>query len=335
MRIVIDAMGGDNAPVATVKGAVEAVKSYNIDVILTGNESMIEEQLAKYDYTREKIEIVHCSEIITNEDKPVSAIREKKDSSMAVALKLVKEKKADAIVSAGNTGALLAGGLLILGRIKGIDRPALAPPYPTTDGMSVLIDGGANSDCKPRNLLEFGIMGSVYAEKVFEIKKPSVCIVNIGIEEEKGSEIVKEAHKLCKNGPFNFKGNIEARDIPAGYADVIVCDGFTGNVILKLTEGLADSIFRLLKEEFVKNTLRKIGASLLKSGFKDFKERFDYTEYGGAPFLGVKGVLIKAHGSSDAKAVKNAIRQGIKFVENNVIDDIAEKITGLGEDIIE
>ncbi len=335
MRIVIDAMGGDNAPVATVKGAVEAVKSYNIDVILTGNESMIEEQLAKYDYAREKIEIVHCSEIITNEDKPVSAIREKKDSSMAVALKLVKEKKADAIVSAGNTGALLAGGLLILGRIKGIDRPALAPPYPTTDGMSVLIDGGANSDCKPRNLLEFGIMGSVYAEKVLEIKKPSVCIVNIGIEEEKGSEIVKEAHKLCKNGPFNFKGNIEARDIPAGYADVIVCDGFTGNVILKLTEGLADSIFRLLKEEFVKNTLRKIGASLLKSGFKDFKERFDYTEYGGAPFLGVKGVLIKAHGSSDAKAVKNAIRQGIKFVENNVIDDIAEKITGLGEDIIE
>lgn len=335
MRIVIDAMGGDNAPVATVKGAVEAVKSYNIDVILTGNESMIEEQLAKYDYAREKIEIVHCSEIITNEDKPVSAIREKKDSSMAVALKLVKEKKADAIVSAGNTGALLAGGLLILGRIKGIDRPALAPPYPTTDGMSVLIDGGANSDCKPRNLLEFGIMGSVYAEKVLEIKEPSVCIVNIGIEEEKGSEIVKEAHKLCKNGPFNFKGNIEARDIPAGYADVIVCDGFTGNVILKLTEGLADSIFRLLKEEFVKNTLRKIGASLLKSGFKDFKERFDYTEYGGAPFLGVKGVLIKAHGSSDAKAVKNAIRQGIKFVENNVIDDIAEKITGLGEDIIE
>lgn len=335
MRIVIDAMGGDNAPVATVKGAVEAVKSYDIDVILTGNESIIGEQLAKYDYAREKIEIVHCSEIITNEDKPVSAIREKKDSSMVVALKLVKEKRADAIVSAGNTGALLAGGLLILGRIKGIDRPALAPPYPTTDGMSVLIDGGANSDCKPRNLLEFGIMGSVYAEKVLGIKKPSVCIVNIGIEEEKGSEIVKEAHKLCKNGPFNFKGNIEARDIPAGYADVIVCDGFTGNVILKLTEGLADSIFRLLKEEFVKNTLRKIGASLLKSGLKDFKERFDYTEYGGAPFLGVKGVLIKAHGSSDAKAVKNAIKQGIKFIENNVIDDIAEKITGLGEDIIE
>ena len=335
MRIVIDAMGGDNAPVATVEGAVEAVKSYNVNVILTGNETMIKEQLAKYNYAEEKIEIVHCSERITDEDRPVSAIREKKDSSMVTALRFVKEKKADAIVSAGNTGALLAGGLLMLGRIKGIDRPALAPPYPTTGGMSVLIDGGANSDCKPRNFLEFGIMGSIYAEKVLEIKKPSVCIVNIGKEEEKGSEIVKEAYKLCKTGPFNFKGNIEARDIPGGYADVIVCDGFTGNVILKLTEGLAGSIFRLLKEEFVKNTIRKIGASLLKSGLKDFKKRFDYTEYGGAPFLGVKGVLIKAHGSSDAKAVKNAIRQGIKFIENNVTGDIAEKIAGLGEDIIE
>ncbi len=326
MKIVIDAMGGDNAPFATVKGAIEAIKSYNIDIILTGNKPIIENQLARHDYIKEKIEIVHCSEEITNDDRPVAAIREKKDSSMAVALRLVKEKKADAVISAGNTGALLAGGLLILGRIKGIDRPALAPPYPTTEGMSVLIDGGANSDCKPRNFLEFGIMGSVYAEKVLEIKKPRVCIVNIGIEEEKGSEIVKEAYKLCKTGPFNFKGNIEARDIPGGYADVIVCDGFTGNVILKLTEGLAGSIFKLLKEEFVKNTFRKMGALLLKSGLKDFKKQFDYTEYGGAPFLGVKEVLIKAHGSSDEKAIKNAIRQGIKFIENDVIDDITKKL---------
>ncbi|HZX21532.1 MAG TPA: phosphate acyltransferase PlsX, partial [Clostridia bacterium] len=311
------------------------VKSYNIDVILTGNKPIIEKQLARHDYIKEKIEIVHCGEEITNEDRPVAAIREKKDSSMAVALRLVKEKKADAVISAGNTGALLAGGLLILGRIKGIDRPALAPPYPTTEGMSVLIDGGANSDCKPRNFLEFGIMGSVYAEKVLEIIKPRVCIVNIGIEEEKGSEIVKEAYRLCKTGPFNFKGNVEARDIPDGYADVIVCDGFTGNVILKLTEGLAGSIFKLLKEEFVKNTFRKMGALLLKPGLRDFKKQFDYTEYGGAPFLGVRGVLIKAHGSSDEKAIKNAIRQGIRFIENNVIDDIAKKIVNLGEDVIE
>lgn len=335
MKIVIDAMGGDNAPVATVEGAVRAVKDYNIDIILTGNKSMIESQLSRYDYPKEGIEIIHCSEEITNEDKPVSAIRRKKDSSMAVALRLVKEKKADAIISAGNTGALLAGGLLILGRIKGIDRPALAPAYPTTKGISVLVDGGANSDCKPRNFLEFGIMGNIYAKEVLGIKKPSICLVNIGLEEEKGNEVVKEAYKLCKTGPFNFKGNVEARDIPGGYADVIVCDGFTGNIILKLTEGLAESIFGLLKQEFIKNTLRKIGALLLKSGLKDFKKQFDYTEYGGAPFLGVEGVLIKAHGSSDGKAIKNAVRQGIKFIENNVIDDIAENIANLGEDIIE
>lgn len=335
MKIVIDAMGGDKAPFVTVEGAVEAVKSFGVDIILAGDRAIIEEQLSKYDYPKEKIEIVHCSQVVTNEDKPVAAIRRKKDSSMAVALKLVKEKKADAIISAGNTGALLAGGLFILGRIKGIDRPALAPVYPTTKGMAVLVDGGANSDCKPRNFLEFGLMGNIYAKKILGIESPKVCTVNIGIEEEKGSEVVKEAYKLCQKGPFNFKGNVEARYIPDGYADVIVCDGFTGNIILKLTEGLADSIFKLLKEQFVKNTLRKIGALLLKSGLKDFKGQFDYTEYGGAPFLGVNEVLIKAHGSSDGKAIKNAVRQGIKFVENNVIDDIANEITSMGEDSIE
>lgn len=335
MKVVIDAMGGDNAPLVTVEGAVDAVKSYDVNVILTGNQPMIENELAKYDYPQEKIEIIHCSEQITNEDKPVISIRKKKDSSMVVGLKLVKDKQADAFISAGNSGALLTGGLLVLGRIKGIDRPALAPVYPTTKGISVLVDAGANADCKPRNFLEFGIMGSIYAEKVLGIKKPKVCTVNIGIEEEKGSDLVKSAHNLCKDGPFNFKGNVEARDIPNGYADVIVCDGFTGNVILKLTEGLASSIFELLKEEFVKNTLRKIGALLLKSGFKDFKKRFDYTEYGGAPFLGVNGVLIKAHGSSDGKAIKNAVGQAIKFKNNNVIEDIIAEITSLGVDIIE
>lgn len=335
MKIVIDAMGGDNAPFVTVAGAIESVKDFNINIILTGNQPMIEVELAKYDYPKDKIEIIHCSEEITNEDKPVIAIRKKKDSSMVVGLKLVKEKKADAIISAGNSGALLAGGLLVLGRIKGVDRPALAPVYPTTKGISVLIDGGANADCKARNFLEFGIMGSIYAQKVLNIDNPKVCTVNIGIEEEKGSEVVKDAYKLCSNGPFNFGGNVEARDIPSGYADVIVCDGFTGNVILKLTEGLASSIFGLLKEEFVKNTLRKFGALLLKSGLKDFKKRFDYTEYGGAPFLGVNGVLIKAHGSSDSKAIKNAVRQSIKFLENNIIDDIKNEITILGDETVE
>lgn len=335
MKIVIDAMGGDNAPSVIVEGAIEAVKNYDVNIILTGNQPMIENELAKYDYPKEKIEVIHCSEQITNEDKPVISIRKKKDSSMVVGLKLVKDNKADAIISAGNTGALLAGGLLLLGRIKGIDRPALAPVYPTTKGISVLIDGGANVDCKPRNFLEFGIMGSIYAEKVIGIKKPKVCTVNIGIEEEKGSDVVKTAHNLCKDAPFNFKGNVEARDIPSGYADVILCDGFTGNVILKLTEGLASSIFGLLKQEFVKNSFRKIGALLLKSGLRDFKKRFDYTEYGGAPFLGVNGVLIKAHGSSDGKAIKNAVRQAIKFIDNNITEDIATEITNLGVDALE
>ncbi|KAB3535206.1 phosphate acyltransferase PlsX [Alkaliphilus pronyensis] len=335
MKIALDAMGGDHGSKVTVKAAVDAVNQYDIELILTGNHSKIIEILNQYEYPKEKIEIIHCEEVIENEDKPVAAIRKKKNSSMVVALNLVKEGKADAIISAGNTGALLAGGLLILGRIKGIDRPALAPVFPTHKGISVLIDGGANSDCKPRNFVEFGIMGSIYAEKVLGIKKPKVCLVNIGIEEGKGNDITQKAYKACKNAPFNFHGNVEARDIPTGYTDVIVCDGFTGNVILKLTEGVAASIFKILKEELTKNPVRKIGALILKSGLKGFKKRFDYTEYGGAPFLGVKGALIKAHGSSDEKAIKNAIGQAKTVIENNIVEDITYEIKKLGADILE
>ncbi|SDK43850.1 phosphate acyltransferase PlsX [Natronincola ferrireducens] len=333
MKIVVDAMGGDHGPVVTVPGAIEAVNDYNIEIILTGDQEKIQKELDKYSYSKERIKIIHCSEEISNEDKPVAAIRRKKDSSMVVGLNLVKTKEADAIISAGNTGALLAGGLFILGRIKGIDRPALAPVYPTTEGVAVLIDGGANADCRPRNFLEFGIMGDVYASKVIGIQNPNVCIVSIGVEEGKGNEITKESYKLCKEkARFNFGGNVEARDIPSGYADVIICDGFTGNVILKLTEGIASTIFGALKEEFTKNILRKLGAVILKSGLKNFKKRFDYTEYGGAPFLGVQGNLIKAHGSSNAKAIKNAIRQAKTFVENNVVEHIEMEIKELGED---
>ncbi|ABR48910.1 fatty acid/phospholipid synthesis protein PlsX [Alkaliphilus metalliredigens QYMF] len=335
MKIAIDAMGGDHGARIIVLGAVEAVKEYDVNVILTGDEKILKSELSQYEYSKDKIEIIHCSEQIKNEDKPVAAIRRKKDSSMVVALNLVKEKKADAIVSAGNTGALLAGGLLILGRIKGIDRPALAPVYPTSKGVSVLIDGGANADCKPRNFLEFGIMGNIYANKVLGIEEPQVCTVNIGIEEGKGNDITKEAYKVCQRGPFQFKGNVEARDIPLGYADVILCDGFTGNIILKLTEGLATTIFSELKKAFLKNNITKIGALLLKPSLKIFKARFDYSEYGGAPFLGVNGVLIKAHGSSDAKAIKNAIRQGISFVNNDVVGDIVSEIESLEADFIE
>ncbi|SNR90427.1 phosphate:acyl-[acyl carrier protein] acyltransferase [Anaerovirgula multivorans] len=335
MKIVLDAMGGDHGPAVTVLGAVEAVNEYGINIILTGNRDLIEKELKKYDYLESYIEIIHCNEEITNEDKPVAAIRRKKDSSMVVGLNLVKEKKADAIISAGNTGALLAGGLFVLGRIKGIDRPALAPVYPTTKGASILIDGGANADCKPRNYLEFGIMGNIYAAKILGIHNPRVCTVNIGMEEGKGNDVTKEAYKLCQKAKFNFAGNVEARDIPSGSADVIICDGFTGNVILKLTEGIAATIFSTLKEEFTRNTLRKLAATILKSGLKDFKKTFDYTEYGGAPFLGVQGNLIKAHGSSNAKAIKNAIRQAKAFVEKEVVKDIMQQINELGEDTVE
>lgn len=326
LKIVIDAMGGDNAPQETVKGAVEAVKQFNVNMILTGEEKAINEELAKYSYVKEKIEVINCSETIENDEKPVFAIRRKKDSSLVVAINMVKDGKADAIISAGNTGAILAGGLFILGRMNGINRPALAPAYPTAKGVAILIDGGANPDCKPRNLLEFGVMGSLYANKLLNIDNPNVCLVNVGVEEGKGNELTKEAYELFKEAPFNFKGNVEARDVPTGYADVIVCDGFTGNIILKLTEGVAGTIFKILKEELMKSPIRKLGALLIKSGIRSFKKRFDYSEYGGAPFLGVKGVVIKAHGSSNSKAIKNAIRQSKILIETNIVADIEKEI---------
>ncbi|MGV8146508.1 MAG: phosphate acyltransferase PlsX [Alkaliphilus sp.] len=326
MKIVIDAMGGDNAPQETVKGALEAVKQFNVNMILTGNEKALNEELAKHSYNKEKIEVVNCSETIENDEKPVFAIRRKKDSSLVVAINMVKDGKADAIISAGNTGAILAGGLFILGRMKGINRPALAPAYPTSKGVSILIDGGASPDCKPRNLLEFGVMGSLYANKLLNKDNPNVCLVNVGVEEGKGNDLTKEAYELFKEAPFHFKGNVEARDVPTGYADVIVCDGFTGNIVLKLTEGVAGTIFKILKEELMKSPIRKLGALLIKSGLKSFKKRFDYSEYGGAPFLGVKGVVIKAHGSSNAKAIKNAIRQAKILIETNIVADIEKEI---------
>ena len=326
LKIVIDAMGGDNAPQETVKGAVEAVKQFNVDIFLTGHIEEIAKELEKHSYPKEKIEIVNCSEVIKTDEKPVVAIRRKKDSSLVVAINMVKDGKADAIISAGNTGAILAGGLFILGRMKGINRPALAPVYPTAKGVSILIDGGANPDCKPKNLLEFGVMGSLYANKLLNVDKPSVCLVNIGIEEGKGNELVKEAYEIFKKAPFNFQGNVEARDVSAGYADVIVCDGFTGNIILKLTEGVAGTIFKMLKKELMKSPIRKLGALLIKSGLKSFKKSFDYSEYGGAPFLGVKGVVIKAHGSSNAKAIKNAVRQAKILIETNIVEDIEKEI---------
>lgn len=328
MKIAIDAMGGDNAPSAIVLGSLKSLNEIKSDIILVGKEEIIKSELEKHTKDFKRIEIVNANEVVTNEDKPVQAIRKKKNSSLAVGFDLLKKDEVQSFVSAGNTGALLAGSLLRIGRIKGIDRPALAPIYPTKKGFSLLIDAGANADCKPRNLLEFGIMGSVYLEKVLNIRKPKVGIVNIGTEEGKGNKLVTEAYDIMKSSNLNFYGNLEARNVPDGLVDVLVCDGFVGNVILKLTEGVAMNLTSMLKETFTKNLINKIGAMILKGGLKEFKSKLDYTEYGGAPLLGVKRPVIKAHGSSNDKAIKNAIKYAEIFSTKGVIEKIEEEIRG-------
>lgn len=322
-------MGGDHAPFEIVKGCVLAAEEYDVSITLIGKQEELQKELWKYQYDKNKINIVNASEIITNDDEPALAIRRKKDSSMVKGMALVKENNQSVLISAGNTGALLAGGLLRIGRIKGILRPALAPVIPTKMGVSLLIDAGANADCKPQNLQQFALMGSIYMNKVIGIELPRVGLVNIGAEAQKGNELTKNTYELLQNTNINFIGNVEARDIPYGVADVLVCDGFTGNVILKLTEGLATFILHSLKEEIFKSARGKIGGYFLKPSLQSFKDQFDYSEHGGAPFLGVKGGLIKAHGSSDANAIKNAIRQGIVYLQQDVATHIEEEIKNL------
>lgn len=332
MRIVIDGMGGDNAPLSTVKGAVDAIKEYGVDLVITGDKETLENEFSKYEFDRSRLEIVHTTEKIENEDKPVKAIRAKKDSSMVVALKMVKDGYADAIVSAGNTGALLAGGLFVVGRIKGIDRPCLCPAIPNIDrGMTIIADGGANADCKPKNLVEFAAMTDIYAKKVLGIENPRIGLANVGAEEGKGNDLAKKSFEELKTIDINFTGNIEARDVINNVADIIVCDGFTGNILLKSAEGVAISVMKIIKEALMSSTKAKIGALLIKDELKNIKSFMDYSEYGGAPLLGVNGGVIKAHGSSDAKAIKNAIRQAIKFAEGNVVEDIKSFITSYNE----
>ena len=323
MRIVVDGMGGDNAPKAVVGGVVEAIKEYNVEIVVTGDKDLLEKEFSNYEFDRSKLEIVHTTEIIENEDKPVQAIRRKKDSSMVVGLNIVKEKKADAIVSAGSTGALLTGATLVVGRIKGIDRPCLCPCMPNIKGsMTIIADSGANADCKPRNLSEFAMMANIYLKKVLNMENPRIGLANIGSEEGKGNELVKAAYEELKNMDLNFIGNIEGRDVIESKADVIVCDGFTGNIMLKTCEGVAMGMMKLMKETLMSSTKGKLGALLIKDDLRKLKSFLDYSEYGGAPFLGVKGGVIKAHGSSNAKAIKNAINQAIHFVEGNVVEDI-------------
>ena len=325
MKIAVDAFGGDNAPGEIVKGAVMAVNKFDCEVILVGDEKTINSLLEKETYPKEKISVKHASEVVENDDKATISIRRKKDSSMVVALTLVKDGIADAVVSAGNTGAYLTGAFTVLGRIKGIKRPALAPCMPTKNGMSVIIDSGANVDCKPLYLVQFAHMGAIYSENVLGVKSPKVGLVNIGAEETKGNALIKETHMLLKDEEgINFIGNVEARDVPSTNADVLVCDGFSGNIVIKLIEGVAITLFDMLKDVFYKNIITKIAALILKPGLKTVKKSMDASEYGGAPLLGVNGPVIKAHGNSDAKSIHNAIKSAMLFAETNVNDKIRE-----------
>lgn len=328
VKVALDAMGGDNAPVEIVKGAVDAVNKRNdIKVFLVGQEAVVNAELAKYTYNKEQVEVVNATEVIETAEPPVMAIRKKKDSSIVVAMNLVKKGEADAFVSAGSSGAILVGGQLIVGRIKGVERPPLAPLIPTANGVSLLIDCGANVDARSSHLIQFAKMGSIYMEHVVGIKNPKVAIVNIGAEEEKGNALVKETFPLLKEcKDINFIGSIEARDIPNGLADVIVCEAFVGNVILKLYEGLASVLMKTIKQGMMSSLKSKIGALLVKPALKQTLKSFDSSEHGGAPLLGLKGLVVKTHGSSKAMEVSNSIIQCVAFKEQKINEKICERI---------
>ncbi|WP_294342388.1 phosphate acyltransferase PlsX [uncultured Clostridium sp.] len=333
MIFVIDGMGGDNAPVDVVKGAVDAVKERtDLNLIITGKEDLIKKELDKYDYDKDKIRIVHTEEVISNDESPTTAIRKKKDSSLVKGLQLVKSGEADGILSAGSTGAFIAGSTLIVGRIKGVKRPALAPIMPGQNGPFMVVDVGGNVDCKPEFLQDFAMMGKVYYENVMGIKNPSIGLVNIGVEEEKGNELTKATYGLLKTMDINFVGNVEPREIPKGDVNVVVCDGFVGNTVLKMYEGVASTLLKGIKAEIMSSTRGKMGGLLLKPTFKNFQKKYDYRETGGSPFLGVKGICVKAHGSSDSYAIKNGIKQCVALYEGKVVDKIHKGINDIKEE---
>ena len=328
IKVVVDAMGGDNAPEVTVEGAVEALKvSDKISIILTGRTEDIKKELQKYSYDESRISIVQADDVIGFDEPPVMAIRKKKNSSIVVGLNLVKRGEADAFVSAGSTGAILVGGQFVVGRIKGIERAPLAPLIPTAKGPSLLIDCGANVDARSSHLVQFAKMGSIYMEHIVGIKNPRVAIVNIGAEEEKGNMLVKETYPLLKEcTDINFVGSIEARDIPNGDADVIVCEAFVGNVILKLYEGLSNTLMHEIKAGLMSSFRSKIGGLLIKPALKKVVKGFIGEDQGGAPLLGLKGLVVKAHGSSGADDIKKAIIQCNQFSEEEINEKIKENI---------
>lgn len=329
VNVAVDAMGGDNAPGEIVKGAVEAANAdARVKIFLVGRKDVIEKELTQYTYNAEQVEIVHAEEVIETAEPPVMAIRRKKDSSIVKAMYMVKDGICDAFVTAGSSGATLVGGQVIVGRIKGVERPPLAPLIPTENGVALLVDCGANVDARPSHLVQFAKMGSVYMENIMGIKNPKVGIVNIGAEEEKGNALVKETYPLLKNCPeINFIGSVEARDIPAGVADVIVCEAFVGNVILKLYEGVGATMLHKVKAGMMTSLRSKIGALLVKPALKKTLKAFDLQEYGGAPMLGLNGLVVKTHGSSKAVEIKNSVLQCVTFKEQKINDKIKEKIT--------
>jgi glycerol-3-phosphate acyltransferase PlsX len=327
--IAVDAMGSDRAPKPEVEGAILAVKHHDVRVVLVGREDVLRAEMEHHpSMANLPIEIAHASEVIGMEEKAAQAVRSKRDSSMRVGLRLVREGKADGFFSAGNTGAVMATAKMVLGTLPGVDRPALAAVFPTSKGSAaILVDVGANVDCKPHNLEQFAVMGEIYARSIFGNAQPRVGLLSVGEEESKGNELTREAYPLLKKLPLNFIGNVEGRDLYNGNADVIICDGFIGNVALKVSEGLVEAVRYLLKESLRSTISSQFGYLLSRRAFVDFKKRLDYSEYGGAPLLGVKGVCIIGHGSSNSMAIKNAIRVAAQFAETKINAKIEQELT--------
>ena len=327
MKIFVDAMGGDNAPQATCQGALEALRAHpELEIALAGDLEQINANLANYDDVKSRLTLVDAPEVITNHESPVMGVRRKTKSAVVMGMLAVRNGEADGFVSAGSTGAVLAGGMFRLGRIPGIERPALAPLMPNGKGHFLLIDCGANVDCQPDWLCQFGLMGDAYMKGVLGMENPRIGLLNIGAEAEKGNALVKETFPLMEKAPYNFVGNVEARDITYDVADVIVADGFAGNVVLKFMEGVAGTLMGIIKKEMLSDTRSKIGALLAKPAFRRVKKTMDYTEVGGAPLLGVQGAVVKAHGSSNAHAFACAIRQAVNMINGRVVERITEKL---------
>ena len=331
INIIVDAMGGDNAPEAIIDGCIEALNMKDgFKITLVGKSEVIQKNLNKNDYNKDRIEIVNTTEVIDGKDTPTKAIKEKKDSSMVVGLKLLKEKKGDAFISAGNTGALMTGALLLVGRIKGIDRPALPALVPSDKDMVLIIDAGMNTVCRPINYLQFALMGTIYMKLIYKLKKPKIGLLNVGSEDAKGNDTLKQAFRVLSTSPINFVGNIEGNDVPDGNVDVAVCDGYVGNVSLKMYEGVGTLLLKELKKVFTKNIVTKVCYLMLKPAFKVFKSKFDPDELSGAPVLGVNELVIKSHGSSKAKTIRTTIlKRAIPLIENGVVNVIKDQFENL------